>query len=141
MPHGTAQITTSSVTPPTAPGKRMRRSVRTVAAAMPASRHRAYVCMVIGPSSIWDHTGSGLGIPRCMGQPYRADRPIGPVVSVEAETGAELERDDGCDSDPDREDQMRRMTRRVARVVLGWTLVALGVAALVLPGPGLLLLA
>ena len=36
---------------------------------------------------------------------------------------------------------MRRMTRRVARVVLGWTLVALGVAALVLPGPGLLLLA
>ncbi|GAA1711633.1 hypothetical protein GCM10009809_04850 [Isoptericola hypogeus] len=33
------------------------------------------------------------------------------------------------------------MTRRVPRLVLGWTLLALGVAALVLPGPGLLLLA
>ena len=33
------------------------------------------------------------------------------------------------------------MTRRVTRLILGWTLVALGVAALVLPGPGLLLLA
>lgn len=33
------------------------------------------------------------------------------------------------------------MTRRVTRLVLGWTLVALGIAALVLPGPGLLLLA
>lgn len=33
------------------------------------------------------------------------------------------------------------MTARLVRRVLGWTLVVLGVAALVLPGPGLLLLA
>ncbi|WP_425955520.1 PGPGW domain-containing protein [Xylanimonas sp. McL0601] len=33
------------------------------------------------------------------------------------------------------------MTRRLGGLVLGWTLVVLGVAALVLPGPGLLLLA
>jgi hypothetical protein len=34
-----------------------------------------------------------------------------------------------------------RVTGRVGRLVLGWTLVVLGVAALILPGPGLLLLA
>src|SRR5918998_1409352 len=72
MPHGTAQMTTSRVTSPTAPRERRRRWVTTVAAAMPASRHRAYVWIATGPRVSCDHTGSGLGMPVCMRQPYRA---------------------------------------------------------------------
>jgi hypothetical protein len=59
MPAGTAHNATSTPTPGATPRRRSRRSVMTMAAAMPISRHSAYARTGNGPTC---HTACvGLG--------------------------------------------------------------------------------